>query len=132
MNRKKFHSEASKVFEKYGQPLTKNNCRKLPLDPNTNDTIGECTEDFYILADGYVKPAYYRLGDEKRDDDRVFDVNNQKNYWYTHFPVTIHGGFFNRYISHEKNVFGYFLDATAFTKAKGELEALAEKYLKAE
>lgn len=132
MNRKKFHKEASKVFEKYGTPLTKNNCRKLPLDKNVNDTIGYCTEDFYLLCDGYVKPAYYRLGDEERDDDRVFDVKNQKNYWYAHFPVTIHGGFFNRYIAHEKNVFGYFLDSTAFDKAKQELEVLAVKYLKAD
>ena len=132
MNRKRFHEEASKVFEKYGQPLTKNNCRKLPLDPNVNDTIGECTEDFYILADGYVKPAYYRLGDDKRDDEKVFDVNNQKNYWYTHFPVTIHGWLFDKYIAHEHDVFGYFLDEAAFAKAKGELEKLAEKYLKAE
>ena len=129
MNRKKFHEEASKVFEKYGKPLTKNNCRKLPLDKNVNDTIGECTVDFCILADGYVKAAYYRLGDEKRDADRVFDPKNQEYYWYTHFPVTVYGGLFNKYIAHEKNVFGYFLDEDAFLKAKPELEILFKKYL---
>ena len=130
MNRKKFHEEASKIFKKYGQPLTKNNCRELPLDKDVNSTIGECTVDFYILADGNIKLAYYRIGEDKRNADRVFDAENQKHYWYTMFPVTIHGGFFDSYIAHEKNVFQYFLDETAFKKAEQELITLKNNYLK--
>lgn len=127
-NFKKAYEELSKLYKKWGTPMTIKNCRKLPKDKDY-DKEDARTVKFYVLTNGYTFAAYYSIADERRFKEDIFDANSLEHYWYIHFPVLVlDRPFFPLYIAHHKNVCPYFLTKETFIEHKEEIMEIEKKY----